>query len=148
MSFTDVRPYFRARIKAVAPELVEWKDGFNEENIPKPLIQKKCFHIVVGRFNQSKLQMNGCHEFKGTATINLYLDGSKDPQKGIDDIIAKGQSIVVESLKAVNRATQPGIKNLSLSNFDPSALSASNDNTVRLTIEFDLTIVLEIEVRP
>jgi hypothetical protein len=148
MSFTDVRPYFRARIETAAPKLKEWTDGFNQENIPATLIQRGCFHIAVGRFQLVKRNQNGCFEFAGVATLNLYADGTKDPQKCIDEIIATGQAIAIESLKAKNRATQPSIKNVDLGNFDPSALSISNDNKIRLTMDFNLTIYLDIEERP
>jgi hypothetical protein len=148
MSFTDVRPYFRERIKSAAPKLAEWKDGFNEENIPATLIQKSCFHILVGRFQMVKRNQNGCHEFSGVATVNLYADGTKDPQKCIDEIIATGQAIAIESIKAKNRATQPSLKNVELGNFDPSALSISNDNKIRLTMDFNITIYLDTEERP
>jgi len=144
MSFVDVRPYFRKVIKEADAKLVEWNDAFNEDNIPKTIIDKRCFHILVGKFKVVNIDQPRFIQFSGDATITLYYPAAKNLPQNVDDIIAKGQAIVERAMMAKNRVTQPSIKSVQVINFDPSPMSRSNDNAVRLTIDFSLVIVLEL----
>lgn len=142
MSYSEVKPYFRARIRTVDSELTEWSDGFNFENIPSTNLDG-AYHIEWGPFANVK-QNQDCLDTSGTATIRIFSKGFRDPQSGIDSAISKGESIIKECLKASNRALQPGIKNVKLLNFAVDPLAASNDNSIRTTISFDLTLVINI----
>lgn len=141
MSFQDVRPYFRARVEAVGG-LQEWTDGFNFDNIPSTILDGS-YHLDSGSFSNIK-QNQDCLDASGTFTVRVFLKGFRDPQDGIDRGWAKGQAIVQECLKASNRATQAGIKNVQLLTFAVEPLDVSNDNVVRTVLSFTVTIVLDI----
>jgi hypothetical protein len=141
MSFAHLRPYFRDRIRTVGG-LNEWKVGLNTDNIPSSILDGS-FHIDISGFNQIK-QNQDCLDASGEVIIKLFAKGAKDPQKAVDWVIAKGQAVLEESLKATNRLTQPSIKNVTLKSFTPAPYSPSDDNDVELRMVFEVHLVLTI----
>ena len=141
MSFTAIRPYLRERLKAVDSALSEWK-GPKWDDVPAPRLHKS-FHIEMGPAsqisqNQTVLQSNH------SATVRVLFKGHRDAQNAIDEAIVKGEAIIKECLKASNRSTQPGIKNVTLSGMRPEFLSASDQSDVVLTIDFNFLVLIDI----
>lgn len=142
MSFAHVRPYFKARIKAVDPDLIEWKESLETEGIPAPQLRRSYF-IEIGTFNQIQ-QNQECLDAVGTATVELFAKGQGKPTDGIDSVIARGQDILIECLKAANRATQPSIKNIKLISFTPQSFDKNDDHDIRLRMVFSINLTIDL----
>lgn len=142
MSFTDLKPYFNARLLTVDAKLHEHSDAFNEDNIPRNLLHK-AWHLLygtTGRQSQSQPQLL----VNQPVTLNVWLKGYKKTGEGLDSARALGEAIVIECLKHSNRETQPYIKNVLFDSMDATALAASNDNTIKLSIGFIVLVATNI----
>ena len=136
MAISSVRPYFRARMKAL--NFKEHKDGFNFNNVPSTL-QDKTFHIdsgdlTIGSANQLT------HEIDYKVTVRVYKRGFRDPNAALDAVDQTTETILTEILKPSNRLGTD-IKDVVPDAIRKVPLDNSNDNAIIL--EMDFTAKLE-----
>lgn len=141
MSLTAVIPYFRAQ--ALEQGWHEWKDAFNTENIPGTLIDRS-FHIQMGRANEKRLNQYDL-EMIVPLQVKYYKKGFKDPASARDAAISSAETFAKACLKASNRLTGAGIKNVSLIGFEPSQYANTNDNIVVVQMEFTALVIIGVE---
>lgn len=141
MSMSNIRSYFRTRVTALG--LTEWKDGFNVDNIPATVIEKKPFHMEMGAFRGVKNNINH-QEVEASVTVSFLVHGHRDPAAGIDTAISRAESIVVACVKPANAVTQTNIKNVFFRSLDLEPLAGSNDNVVRGKIGFDVAVIVSL----
>lgn len=139
MSLITVKPYFTARCKAVG--LKEHTDAFNDENIASTLIGD-AFHIELGTFTGRKLNQND-QEVLCPVTIKFWRKGYKTPGDAVDKAVLKADELIKECLKNSNRLGTL-IKNVSFDSMVPEALATSNDNVVKVTLNFNALVIMEI----
>lgn len=137
MSMTQVKPYFVDRAKAC--ELIEHKDGFNQDNIPKI---DKAFHVLLGEFVSRRTEAR-VQEMNCPVTVTFWLKSGKNVSETIDKAVQKGESLVKETLKTDTRLGTL-IKNVVFDSMKVDASTASNDNIVKTTISFTAVIVLAL----
>ncbi len=140
MSFTSLKPYFRARMKAL--NFAEHTDAFNVDNIPSTKIDK-AFHIeLLPASYQGTAHV--ALAFKAQVRIKAYAKGYKTPAEAVDKCQEWADSIVKECCKSTNRLTQTtGLKNVLPTSVDTQALNQTNDNVAYLELTFDATIFLD-----
>lgn len=144
MSLTQVRPFLLAMVALVEPALQEWTDEYNSSNIPSTILDKS-FHVELGTFGQITQNQHHAFQSEGFATLKLWQQGANDPQKAVDANIARGEAIIQEVMKSKNRNEfSSGIKNVRVSSFTPTPISASNDNVSELIIVFEFLIFINI----
>ena len=138
MSLTAGRSYLRARAKAIG--LREWTDGFNIENIPSTIIDN-CFFIQTTSGSGIKLNQHD-QELNFSNTVRVFTKG-RDAAGAIDSAVKIVEDLIIETLTAKNRLTQPnGIKNVALDSFSFDAFDQSNDNIVSASITFRVVVTL------
>jgi hypothetical protein len=141
MSLASLRPYIRARCKAVG--LSEWADGFNFENIPSNIIDKS-FHMEMGTASGERLNMAD-QEISYPVTVRIFVKGFRQPAQGIDSATALVDSLIKEVCKAGNRATQATIKNVFFDSMALTAVSQTNDNLVVASVTFRALVILNVD---
>lgn len=140
MSFIDLRPYFKARMKAVDTEFKEWTDAFNIENIPAGILDKS-WHFSVGPMNYTGTAQT-CLHFQCPITVRLFIKGYREPQKGVDYAMKYADAIVKEVCSPLNRLNQAKIKNVLPNLIDIRELAQGNDNCAVLELTFDCEVVV------
>lgn len=141
MSFQTLRPYFNERMKAVDPDLREWPDAFNIDNIPSSIIDLSwhlAFQPISYRGNAQT-----CLSFSAPVRVSVCLKGYRVPQEAVDRAHILADAIIKECCKPVNRLNQPLIKNVLPSLVDVRALTQDNDNVAVLEMSFNCEIIIE-----
>ena len=137
MSLVQIRPYFRARLNALA--YVEWKDGFNFQNIPSTLLNRS-YHIET--ISGSGVSLNQQDQvINQEVSVRVFFKGYRNPQDAIDSAMSSYQEILVSCLAPSNRLTQ-GFKNVLFSSMQLEPLADSNDNAVILSLTFTVLVII------
>lgn len=140
MSFTNIRPYFRTRLDSLG--FREWPDAFNIDNNPSSIIDLS-YHL--GPVQVSTIKQNqGDFESDGSISVHLWVKGYADPSVALDDSLTNAQSILVDVLKASNRIGG-NLKNVFLDGIATEPIAGSNDNVVRLRLDFRCRTILATE---
>ena len=140
MSFTDLRPYFQARLAAVDPDFREWEDGFNVDNIPSTILDKS-WHLRFDPFSYVGTA-HTCLSFDCGLTMSVFFKGYRNPQEAIDSALFFADAIIKECTNPVHRLNQPKIKNVLPSTVAVRELGATNDNAVVLEIQLTCEVIL------
>lgn len=143
MSFSEIKTYFRARLATVDADLKEWPDGFNSDNVPDSILDSAYFidlsAPMLGNGQNMQLLRYEC-----PVLIRCWFRGFSYPGEAIDTALVKGEAIIKESLKHINRLNQPGIKNVISNSLQVLPVDSTNDNTVKLELSFTCSIYLEV----
>lgn len=140
MSFVDVKPYFQERFKTVDPDLNEWQDAFDINNIPAQIIDK-AWHIRVGTTSYQGTA-HECLGFAAPVDLKVCLKGYRTPYEAIDNAHALADAIIKECCKSTNRLNQANIKNVLPNLVNVREIGPSNDNVVVLEISFNVLIYI------
>ena len=141
MSFAALKPYFQDRMATVDPELKEWEDAFNIENIPSNILDKS-WHIAVGSANYTGTA-HTCVHFSCPITLSVFFKGYRVPKEAVDSALVMADAIVKECVKPLNRLNQANIKNVLPSLVNVRELGQSNDNVAVLEISFSCEVVID-----
>lgn len=137
MSLNLVRPYFRARLNALGYK--EWSDGFNFDNIPENIIDKS-YHLDANQITNTQLNHNDL-EVSHTVVTRVWFKGFKTVKEALDRTMERIDDIMVEVLKPTNRVTGTGgLRNVTLDNVVIEPLADSNDNTIRVSLTWDVRV--------
>lgn len=136
---SDVRSYFRARLNSLG--LKEWDSPF-EEQAPENIIDRS-YHVILGEMasiknNQRDLELNV------PVAIDVMIKGYRKNIEGYDKAVTLFDSILLEILAAANRLTQPSIKNILISSAGLERFATSNDNTIRIKMEFLVLVIINL----
>jgi hypothetical protein len=133
MSLTLVRPYFKARCLAVG--LTEHTDVFNFQNVPSSIVDYS-FHVEFFSANGVKLNQHD-QEITIPCNVSFYVKGYRNPAEGMDKAIAKCEALIKEVLAPANRLGQC-LKNVTLGSVAFEPIAASNDNSIKVQISFNV----------
>ncbi len=140
MSFTAVRSYFRAR--ATSSGWKEWKDVFDDQNIPQTILDG-AYHLPPLSSGSSRTNQIDT-EVPVTQVVRFFKKGHRDVAAGLDSAILSAESFVKLCLKASNRLTGAGLKNVQLSSMSYDQLGNNND-LIRVTMTFSCLVILDTE---
>jgi hypothetical protein len=138
MSFSTLLPYFRARLSVRHPELNEWADAFNVDNIPATKLGK-AYHVELLPANY----VGTAHvilAFRAQVRVRVFVKGYAKPEQAVDKATSYADSIIKECCKS--RLTQPAIKNVLPISVDVKALALTNDNAAYLDLTFECNLML------
>lgn len=136
MSLSQVRTYLKQQIALQDADLKEWRDSFNNENIPSTLLNK-YYHIDFGALATS--QGDNWIEDSWSVTLVLHKRGFSNPVEAFDELIDDANCIrlrVIDPL-AVLTDNITSVETLSVL---AEPIEESNDNTIRVSIEFNFRL--------
>ena len=142
MSFVDLKPYFRDRLKAVSPDLKEWKDAFNIENIPSTILNKS-YHIDLGLMTY-RGSAQTCFQYLAPVSIRVIFKGYREAYEAVDFATKYADSITTEVCATSNRLNQARIKNVLPTTVNIRQLADGNDNAAVLELGFDCALFLNV----
>lgn len=139
MSMTTLRAYCRTKLNVLGYH--EWVDGFNDDNIPDTKLNKS-YHLAPPAQSEAKV-LSEALEFKVRQSIDVMFSGYSDPAKAIDNAVKGQEDIIKAFMLASSRATQT-FKNLIFKSAKIERVAQHNDNTAKLTLEFEADVFLDI----
>lgn len=147
MSFSSIRSYIRTVMATVDSNSKEWTDGFNIQNIPENIIDRS-WHLTFNPTSPVSINQN-CFRVDYPITLNVFILGGREVADAIDSANSLGQSIYQECLDHSNRLGITATSTAKIINIVPGVMSINpygedNDNTVRLQIDFNFQIYIEL----
>ncbi len=119
----------------------EWTDALNDENIPSTIIDRS-YHLLLGDASNIK-QNQDLIEINQPISVKLYIKGYRDTADGRNRAIVHQEAIVKKALEDARRCqTYDGIKNVTFQGGGINELSADNDNTMRVTMNFNCIVLM------
>lgn len=139
MSLTAVRPYFRARLNSLGYR--EWDDAFYADNIPENIIDK-AYHIDANEISRTSFSQTDL-QLEHVVTTRLFFTGFFKPKDALDKTMERLDAILKEVLKPSNRLSgTSGLRNVDLQGVTIEPLSDSNDNTLLVSLTWNVQINL------
>lgn len=139
MSLTKVIPYFRTVMDTLGHK--EWKDALADDNIPSTVLDRS-YHILMGDASNIK-QNQDAIEVNQPIAVKLFVKGYRQTADGRDRAITYQEAIIKKALEDARRCqTYEGIKNVIFQNGGITELSSDNDNTMRVTLNFNCIVIM------
>ena len=143
MSFSQVRTYINSRISTTEPDLVEWQDAFNLENIPTVLLNTR-YHIQYGAA-VSSTQIDKHIEDLFDITITIFKQGYNTENQAIDDLMDKAHCIRLDLINHQNLQTFGGdLLDFVSNSITPIPIAASNDNIIQVQLNFNVRLTFAV----
>ena len=139
MSFSTIKPYFQEALSAVHPDLKEWEDAFNLDNIPSSVLDKS-WHIRL----QPSSYVRAAHTsllFRAPVTLSICFKGYRNPKEAVDTALEFADAIIKECTNPVRRLNQPKIKNVLPGIVDVREMGTTNDNVCVLELSFNCDVI-------
>jgi len=137
VSYSQVRTYVRSRVFATCPELKEWKDAFNFQNIPNDVINT-YYHIEYGPV--STLKDDATLEDSMTLTVRVFKKAYGETSDEMDSIMDKALCMRQAIISKVDVAQTDNIREIEGSLITPLAFDDSNDNIIQVDLEFNVRL--------
>lgn len=144
MAFSDLKPYFRSVLVDLGYDASkEHGEGFDLQSIPSTLIDR-AFHILAAGPVNGIRQNQADQELSASVTLSVFFQGFRSEELGIDQAMAAGEEIISEACRAKRRVSSfaSGIKNVVIENMEAVPLADSNDNIVKLEMNFTVNYLI------
>ena len=139
MSFSQVRTYINSRIATLYPDLIEWQDAFNVENIPTVLLNTR-YHIQYGSSTSSSQIDKHIEDLFGI-TITIFKQGYNSENTAIDELMDIAHCIRMDLIDHRNLETFGGdLEDFISTSITPTPIAASNDNIIQVQLEFNVRL--------
>ena len=139
MSLSNVRSYLRARLDGLG--FREHDDGFPTDNIPETVIDRS-YHILVNSIDGGPINHTHQDTFSNVE-IRVFFRGFRNVTEAIDSSISGVETIIRDVCKVANRTST--VLNCVFENCTFEPMNSSNDNSVLVTISFNVQVVLGVE---
>ena len=134
MSISNVRSYFKNRIKAEIPTAVEHKAAFNLDNM---LVSSRDKMYPIVYQNDSNVDTNGDLVTDNiSVTITMLFKGYKNTQATFDSTSNTVHNIKLRASKIANYTN--GIKRVVCDNILIEPADESNDNILQVTMQYSV----------
>lgn len=136
MSWSETRTFIRGRVASVYPDLKEWKDSFNKENIPSTSINT-MYHISYESI--SSINQNGGYiEDDFNVIVTIFKKAYNETTDEMDAILDKALCIRQALINHREANTTNFIKGVNANTVDINPIQADNDNTIQIELEFTI----------
>lgn len=143
MSFSLIKPYFRARMAAVG-YTNEHREAVNLQNVPATAIDRS-FHILVQGSSGVSANLSD-QVVNASVVVSVFFAGWLDELAAIDDATSEAETILKSCVKISERVTGvDDLRNISFVSHSVAAVDESNDNIMVLTLEFNALCVFNID---
>jgi hypothetical protein len=144
MSFKPIRTFLEDRLTGLDSEFESFDEAFNSNEIGDNRYDKR-YHIFYGRVDTTAANHNVTND-SVTATVSLYFAGARDATEALDDAMDFSNEYRIECLKRSNYANQTFIKNVVCKSMQAEPLAGTNDNAIKISLEFSISVIFGIGV--
>lgn len=144
MSLTDVTPYFQSKMDSLGYK--EWQDEYNTDNIPRGQLDK-VYHLEVGLIDGSEAS-HTCFTFNFPVIMTLHscITGSQGSSKAMEEMLGVVNTVLCNLLAVEERYSQNGFLKIVPVSIDNEPMALSNDNVIRIKIEFGVQVKEEFRL--
>lgn len=136
MIISDTRLYFKNEIEKCFPDSSEWDDYFNLDNVPST-IQDCTYHIGIGPLSTGR-KNDQTSEEDLSVTVNFWKKGYNDVQETFDEFFDSVHEFKTCVTDPSTYASHAFIKDVYATSIVPQPIDGSNDNVLRLSIDFSV----------
>jgi hypothetical protein len=146
MSYSDIRTYFQGRVEGFKSDFKEWKDALvfeDTNNIPTTLLDSR-YHIEFNSLASSPAS-DKIVEDSWQVNLSLFKNGANKPQDALDELLddafcIKSSIIDPRNVEAHKVANNSFIEAAELVSLTPGAIELSNDNIVKVLMQFNVRL--------
>lgn len=148
MSFSQIRTYINGEISTYDNSLKEWRDAINIENIPSTDIDD-TYHI--GFDVSSGSSQDSFIEDSVAISVNFWKKGYNEPTDALDSLMdtvcqIRNRIVSHKNVELFNRANSSSdMLEIQTTTITPAEISASNDNTIQVTLELNTRIFSDVD---
>lgn len=141
----EIKPHFQTRLKALGFG-DELERSFDLVNVPRNQIDK-AFHILIGPVaglgqNQTDQQMSV------DTLVTVFFKGFRNEENATVEAYEQGELIVADICSASSpnsRVAIPCLKNIEFISMVAEPFDDSNDNIIRLLVNFEVLLILDLD---
>lgn len=146
MSYSKIRTFFREQAVKVDPDFTEWRDALvfeDTENIPSTLLASR-YHIEFGAMSSTPA-LDRTVQDQWPVIVTIFKNGANAPTNALDELMDKAFDLKTycidpQEITAFNDASEYCIEAIEVVSITPSALTTTNDNIVKIQIEFNVRL--------
>lgn len=144
MSFKPVRTFLEARLLEIDSNFTEFDQAFNSNEVGNNDFDKR-YHIFYGNITTTAANHNITND-EVRATVTLFFSGSRSATEALDDAMDIANEYRIECLKRANYSNLTFIKNVVCSSINAEPIADSNDNAIKIILEFNIMVIFGIGV--
>jgi hypothetical protein len=140
----ELKNYIREQLKATDSKFSEHDDAFNSDNIPETKLDKKYFMT----YSIATVENGTVMEETANFELQLFFKGLKKPLETLDKSMELANTFRLNLLNPLNIASYNStlggdfsILGIDSVNQESSELADSNDNSMIITIEFNMRFI-------
>ena len=136
MNWSDVRNYIISRINVVDPDLREWRESFNIDNVPSTLLDTH-FQITFNNIAQDANQGNYVVDTINV-TLNIWKNGCNEPVDALDCLLDKALCIRQDVVNPLNVEEFGWNGSVNAVSVVPFPVDETNDDVIKVSVELDI----------
>lgn len=140
MGLSAIKPWFRTRLETLNFE--EHVDGFNTDNLGEINLDR-AYHVRPITINGGSINHTD-QRTDSDVEVKVFFKGGVNASEAIDEAILGVEQIVKECCNVKNR-TSDGLLNVIFQRAEIEPRSTDNDNSVLVTFDFTVTVLLGVE---
>jgi hypothetical protein len=135
----SVLPFFRTRLEALGYK--EWADALASDgsNIPATL-HDRAYHLELGVSTRTITHQDNMH-VDVPVTVRLFVQKRRDTVSLRDRAVELAEAVIDACVLAANRLAASGIHDIAFENFVVEPYGETNDNAMKVSIEFTALVV-------
>jgi hypothetical protein len=139
-----MRDYLKQTIVAVLPDMKEWTGSLEDiGNIPQTILDR-TYHIAIGAGSAGGLSDHHVED-SFSVVVTLFKRGYSEPVVARDSVLQTANCIrlaVVSptNIEAYKAANEGNIEAITPSSITPSEIATSNDNIIKVEINFTVRL--------
>lgn len=144
MSFKPIRTFLEDRLLDVDDDFELFDEAFNSNEVGSNRFDKR-YHIFYGPVDTTSANQNVTND-QVTAIVTLYFKGARNSIEALDNGMDLANEYRIECLKRSNYTNQTFIKNVVCKRITPEQIASSNDNEIKISLEFSISVIFGIGV--
>jgi hypothetical protein len=144
MSFKPIRTFLEDRLLDLDNEFEVFDQAFNSEQVGNNDFDKR-YHIFYGRVDTTAANHNVTND-SVTANVTLFFRGERTATEALDNAMDFANEYRIECLKRVNYVNLTFIKNVVCNSIVAEPIAESNDNAIKIILEFNISVIFGIGV--
>lgn len=139
---SQVRDYFRSRVSESNPNLKEWTDALNTENVPESLVDKS-YHINISNFSGVD-KNDSIISYSVPCVVTVWRKGFKDTIGAHDFLLNEANCLILNASQFLKINASENIRSVNPQSILVEGIDGSNDNIMKATITFNCVLFYNV----
>jgi hypothetical protein len=144
MSFKPIRTFLEDQLLNLDSDFEVFDQAFNSNEVGNNDFDKR-YHIFYGRVDTTAANHNVTND-NVAATVTLFFRGERTATEALDNAMDFANEYRIECLKRVKYTNLTFIKNVVCNSIVAEPIAESNDNAIKIILEFNILVIFGIGV--